>query len=127
VAEKKRPAPPPEPDADDDRVTLVDDEGNEHAFTLVGVVEVDQQRYAVLLPEEDPEEGAYVFRLESDADGEDILVNVEDDEEFDRVVKALESQEDLEDDWESDDEVYDADEDEDEDEQEGEGRRPSRR
>ena len=102
-------------DADDDRVTLVDDEGNEHAFTLVDVVEVDQQRYAVLLPEEDPEEGAYVFRLETDADGDEILVNVEDDDEFDRVVQALETAEDLEGDWQSDDEAYDEEDEEDED------------
>lgn len=79
-------------DADDDRITLVDDEGQEHEFTLVDVVEVDRRRYAVLLPEEDPEEGAYVFRLDRDEDGEEILVNVEDDEEFDRVVHALEEQ-----------------------------------
>ena len=112
MTDQKRPTPS---DADDDRVTLVDDEGNEHAFTLVDVVEVDQQRYAVLLPEEDPEEGAYVFRLETDADGDEILVNVEDDEEFDRVVRALENQEAPEEgDWESEDEAYDDEEDEEE-------------
>ncbi len=111
---------------DEDRVTLVDDEGNEHDFTLIDVVEVDQQRYALLLPEEDPEEGAYVFRLEQDAEGEEILVNVDDDAEFDRVVKALEEQEHFDetsdegsedeewedDDWEGDDELSEDDEEE---------------
>lgn len=81
---------------DEERVTLVDDEGHEHDFTLVDVVEIEKSRYAVLLPEEDPEEGAYVFRLETDDRGEEVLVNVDDDSEFDRVVKALEEQEALE-------------------------------
>ncbi len=94
-------------DADEDRITLVDDEGHEHEFTLVDVVEVDRRRYAVLLPEEDPEEGAYVFRLDRDADGEEILVNVEDDDEFDRVVHALEEQGDEELDQKFDDEEDD--------------------
>lgn len=106
---------------DEDRVTLVDDEGQEHEFTLIDVVEVDKRRYAVLLPEEDPEEGAYVFRLENDADGEEVLVNVEDDDEFDRVVHALEEQEEGDEEDESDDgDAWDEDDDYDEDEEEDE-------
>lgn len=64
-------------------ITLVDDEGNPHEFTLVDVIEVAAQRYAVLQPE-DPEEGAVVFRVEGET-----LLPVEDDDEFDRVVDAL--------------------------------------
>ena len=66
-----------------ENITLVDDEGKAHEFTLVDVIEVAAQRYAVLQPE-DPEEGAVVFRVEGET-----LLPVEDDEEFDRVVDAL--------------------------------------
>jgi uncharacterized protein YrzB (UPF0473 family) len=64
-------------------ITLVDDEGNQHEFTLVEVIEVAAQRYAVLQPE-DPEEAAVVFRVEGET-----LLPIADDAEFDRVVEAL--------------------------------------
>lgn len=66
-----------------ENITLLDDEGKAHEFTLVDVIEVASQRYAVLQPE-DPDEGAVLFRV----DGETLLP-VDDDEEFDRVVDAL--------------------------------------
>ena len=66
-----------------ENITLLDDEGNPHEFTLVDVIEVASQRYAVLQPE-DPEEGAVLFRVEGE-----ILLPVDDDDEFDRVVDAL--------------------------------------
>lgn len=66
-----------------ENITLLDDAGKAHEFTLVDVIEVASQRYAVLQPE-DPDEGAVLFRV----DGETLLP-VDDDEEFDRVVDAL--------------------------------------
>ncbi|MGQ9779416.1 MAG: DUF1292 domain-containing protein [Bacillota bacterium] len=77
-----------------DLVTLVDEEGNEHQFELIDVIEVDERRYAIMTPveEEDAaEEGeAYIFRLETDENGEEILVDVEDEDEFNRVCAVLE-------------------------------------
>lgn len=64
-------------------ITLLDDEGKSHEFTLVEVIEVASQRYAVLQPG-DEDEGAVLFRVEGDT-----LTPVGDDEEFDRVVDAL--------------------------------------
>lgn len=64
-------------------ITLLDDEGKSHDFTLVEVIEVASQRYAVLQPE-DADEGAVLFRVEGES-----LTPVGDDEEFDRVVDAL--------------------------------------
>ena len=66
-----------------ENITLLDDEGKAHEFTLVDVIEVASQRYAVLQPE-DPDESAVLFRV----DGETLLP-VNDDKEFDRVVDAL--------------------------------------
>lgn len=78
----------------EETIVLVDEEGLEHNFTLYRILEVDDVRYALLVPEEEPDEGIVAFRLEVDEDGEDVLVMVEEDDEFDRVVSALE-----EDDW----------------------------
>jgi len=66
-----------------DTITVLDDEGLPHDFTLVDVVEVDDQRYAVLQPD-DPAAGAVLFRVEGET-----MTPVEDDDEFDRVVDAL--------------------------------------
>lgn len=83
-------------DETNDLVTLVDEEGHEHQFSIVDVVEVDERRYALMVPvgeekqgAEEEEEEAYIFRLETDENGEDILVDVDDDEEFERVCAAL--------------------------------------
>lgn len=75
--------------ADESRqVTLVDEEGGEHRFTLLDVVELSQGEYVLLLPEDDPEEGVVILRVEEDDAGEQVLVDLDDDE-FDRVVAEL--------------------------------------
>lgn len=74
-----------------DSIVLVDEDDQEHTFTILEYVEIDEQLYAVLLPEENPEEGAFVFRVEMDDDGEEVLMDIEDDAEFEMVVGILES------------------------------------
>lgn len=76
-------------------IVLVDEDGVEHHFNLVDVILVDDQRYALLEPQQGDEEGAFVFRVESGDDGDDQLVEVEDDAEFERVVAALEALDDM--------------------------------
>lgn len=83
-------------DENSDLVTLVDEEGHEHQFNLVDVVELEDRRYALMVPigdekagEEDEEEEAFIFRLETDEKGEDVLVDIDDDEEFERVCAAF--------------------------------------
>jgi len=93
-----------------DQITLVDEAGQEHQFTLVDVVELDERRYALMIPVGDgkasgeEEEEAYIFRLETDEKGEDVLVDIEDEEEFERVCAIFE---------ESDESIADDEEEED--------------
>ena len=64
-------------------VTLVDEEGHEHRFNLLNIVEMDGVKYAVMVPEVQPseeEEEAVIFRLETDEAGEEVLVDIEDDD-----------------------------------------------
>lgn len=75
----------------EETITLVDEQGNEHEFDLLEMVEVDGCQYAVLLPTESPEKGAVLLRLEKDEKGADVLVHVEDDEEFEKVKTALQA------------------------------------
>lgn len=76
-------------EAREDIVTLVDEDGKEHEFTVVDIIEVDNKEYALLMPSEG-EEGAedeevLVLRFE-----EDSLVMIEDEAEFNKVVQYLE-------------------------------------
>ena len=38
-----------------EKITLIDEEGIEHNFTVIDFVEIEDRSYAVLLPEVDPE------------------------------------------------------------------------
>jgi uncharacterized protein YrzB (UPF0473 family) len=73
----------------EDVITLLDEQGVEHEFSIVDVLEVSDQRYAILQPLEAVEEpdSAVIFRLEGDA-----LVTIEDDAEFERVRAAFEAE-----------------------------------
>ncbi|OEF96308.1 DUF1292 domain-containing protein [Desulfuribacillus alkaliarsenatis] len=76
-------------------VVLTDEEGNEHEFELLTILEVEEVNYAVLLPliqpeatdvDEEIEEEAIILRIAQDEDGNDILQEIEDDAEWDRVA-----------------------------------------
>lgn len=67
-------------------IILIDEEGNEVTFEIIDVIEFEGKHYAILLPEEEmEEESALVFKVEEE-DGEDVLREIEDDEEWERVV-----------------------------------------
>lgn len=78
--------------AENKKITLVDEQEQELEFTIVDYIEVDKKRYLVLLPDEDPEEGAIILRLELDDEGQEVLVEIEDDNEFNHVVSILEEE-----------------------------------
>lgn len=73
---------------DEDVIQLLDEDGVEHEFSVVDVLEVDDRRYAILQPLTTGEEPdtAVIFRME-----DDTLVTIEDDAEFERVRQAFEA------------------------------------
>lgn len=93
------------PEERDDVIILTDEEGQEYEFQLIDVIEVDELRYAVLFPlnedESNDDDEALIMRLETDAEtGEDLLVDIEDDDEWEKVVAEWErllEEEDVED------------------------------
>jgi putative Holliday junction resolvase len=93
VAEDKDWNNEPLDDEDEEIITLTDEEGNEHEFVVVDVIEVEQKEYAILLPidsEEDEEAEAVILRLEKDAEGDDILVDIDSEQEWEQVAQAYE-------------------------------------
>ena len=81
------------PEEEDEIITLTDEDGNEHEFVVVDVIEVEEQDYAILLPidtSEEDEAEAVILRLEKDDDGDDILVDIESEEEWEKVAQSYE-------------------------------------
>lgn len=78
----------------ENKILLIDENGEEQEFEVVATFGVEENEYAVLFPvssEESIEDDAYILRMEHDEDGELILVNIEDTDEFDDVVAAYEA------------------------------------
>lgn len=77
-----------------DTVVLTDDSGEEHEFVHLDTIELDGNTYLVLMPivedEEDADE-AIILKLGKDDQGNEILLDIEDDEEWEKVADAWES------------------------------------
>ena len=79
-----------------DLITLIDDEGEEHEFEILDVIDNDEGCFYALLPtfddpqdEVDSEGTCYIFEA-IDEDGEQQLADVEDEELLDRLAEIFE-------------------------------------
>jgi uncharacterized protein YrzB (UPF0473 family) len=76
-----------------ENVVLVDENGEEHEFALIDVIEVDGEEYAILEPleaDEDADEDqpeAIILKIGQDENGEEILYDIEDDDEWEMVAQ----------------------------------------
>lgn len=74
-------------DHEDEVFMITDEEGIEREMVMVYSFESDEKVYAVLLDRNNPESDGVIFRIEQE--GEDAyLVNIESDEEWQKVVQA---------------------------------------
>jgi len=81
------------PEEKEDTVILTDEDGEQHEFQVVDFIQVEGKDYAVLLPKEvdlDDEDEAIILRMEEDKDGHTLLVEIDEDDEWDRVAEAWE-------------------------------------
>ncbi len=77
--------------------TLVDEDGSEIEFEKIGEVSIGENTYFAMIPADSAEkaedDGGFceyvVLRLEKDENGEDTLVSVDDDDEFDNVADVF--------------------------------------
>jgi uncharacterized protein YrzB (UPF0473 family) len=76
--------------------TLYDEEGNEHNFVLLGEIEKDQNEYwvceEIFVERDDIKDfgDLYIFKKATDEDGNIYLDSIEDENEFNEVVKLWE-------------------------------------
>lgn len=72
--------------------TLTDEDGNESDFEFIGRIELDGNLYVALIPVDGNEEEYVILKVITDDDGEEVLVTIEDDEEFDKAADAFEDE-----------------------------------
>ena len=70
--------------------TLTDEDGNESEFELIGELTLDDNTYLALIPKDGDEDEYVVLKVEVDENGDELLVTIDDDDEFDRVADAFE-------------------------------------
>ena len=71
--------------------TLTDEDGNELQFEVIGSAELGGTMYYAMIPVQDqPENADYceyvILKAETDESGEEVLVTIDDDDEFDDVA-----------------------------------------
>ena len=104
----------------DEIVTLIYDDGEQETFTVEEILEVDGKTYVVLVPEEmdtealnDMKVDAFIFKVEEKEDGEEVLVELDDDE-YDKITEVLCEEDEDDVDFDDDfDEDFDDDDDDD--------------
>ena len=82
----------------DEVLTLLDEEGKEHSFEVIDILQVNENDYAILLPLEDEreldselgEDEAIIFRIVDEGEENQTLMAVEDEEEWELVASAWE-------------------------------------
>lgn len=72
--------------------TLTDEDGNESDFELIGSLEVDGVDYVALIPVEGTDDEYVILKLAEDENGDEMLVTIDDDDEFDKVADAFEDE-----------------------------------
>ena len=71
-------------------VTLEYDDGTEIETEVMGIFEVEGKEYIALIPDDDSDD-VYLYGYAETGDDEFELLDIEDEEEFERVVKEFDA------------------------------------
>ncbi len=72
--------------------TLVDEDGNESEFEVIGEHEMDGVVYYALIPVAEESDEYVILKLAEDEDGEECLVSVDDDDEFEKIAEIFDDE-----------------------------------
>ena len=72
-----------------DYITLEFDDGQEIECEVMGIFEVEGKEYIALIPDDDTDD-VYLYGYNEVSEEEFELIDIEDDDEFDKVVKVFE-------------------------------------
>jgi len=81
-------------DEEDDENTcfLIDEDGNEKPFEIIGQLEIDGTDYLAFMPLDSDECEYVILKKEKDENGEDVYVTIDDDDEFEKVAEEFENE-----------------------------------
>ncbi|NFS07301.1 DUF1292 domain-containing protein [Clostridium botulinum] len=71
-------------------ITLTDEEGKETEFEVITKLDIEDKEYVVVVPKDEEVDEAIALRIDNNDNGEEVLVPVEEDEEFNMVAEAYE-------------------------------------
>ena len=95
-------------------VTLIDEEGTETEFDVLGTIENEGNTYVALAPTESEENEYVILKVAYDEDGNENFVTIDDDDEFDAAAQLFN------DEFMDESDLDDAYDEDDEDEEDGE-------
>ncbi|APC41776.1 DUF1292 domain-containing protein [Clostridium estertheticum] len=70
-------------------ITMLDEDGEKVDFEIIEIIELDENKYALLAPIGE-EDDAFVYKIEL-VDDKEQYITVEDEEEFAKVLEEYES------------------------------------
>ena len=85
MADKKKNDPVDESEI----ITLEFEDGTEVEAEIMGIFDVDGKEYIALIPDDDSDD-VYLYGYKEVSEEEFELIDIEDDDEFDKVVKVFE-------------------------------------
>lgn len=77
-------------DNDVSTIVLTDENGEEREFEVITKLDIEGKEYVIVIPTDEEEVDAIALKIESDENGEDVLVTIEDEDEFAMVSEAYE-------------------------------------
>jgi uncharacterized protein YrzB (UPF0473 family) len=74
-----------------DTLPLFDEEGNKVEFEVITKLDIEDKEYLIVIPKDEDVDEAVCLRIDEDENGKEVLVPVEDDEEFQMLSEAYEA------------------------------------
>ena len=72
-------------------ILLNDEEGKEIEFDVLTKLDIEDKEYLIVTRTGEDDVDAIALRVDKDAEGNEILVTIEDDEEFEMISEAYEA------------------------------------
>lgn len=72
-------------------IVLTDENGEEIEFEVITKLDIEDKEYVIVVPKDEETDEAVALRIDKDEDGNDLLVTVDDEDEFAIVVEAYET------------------------------------
>ena len=72
----------------DNIISLLDENGVESQFEVILTLEAENKEYAILMPVDDEEAEAIALKIITDAEGNEVLVTIDDEDEYEMVAEA---------------------------------------